>query len=438
MLEIGCGDGGNLLPMAAALPRSTFVGVDLAQEPVRRGAALAGELGLDNVQLRAADVRDLPPDLGEFDYVIAHGVYSWIPPDARAALLATCGRLLAPQGVAYVSYNAYPGSYVRDMARDALLFHVEHVSDPEQRMAQSRALIDLIARSSDAAAHGRALSDYMRELLARPDWLLFHDELSEFNTPVYFHEFAAHAGAHELQFLAEAHLADSQVAGLPEDVAAALSALPDDVVLREQYLDFVVNRMFRQTLLCRVGIPVRRTIEVEVLRGLSVAAPLRTDASPADLAGDERVRFTRPGGAYLETADASFKDVLTRLGRAWPRAIPFGDLAGTTPQRIGEALLGAHAERMVALHVEPPAPAARAGERPAAFAPARRQAEAGADLVTSLRHESVRMDDELARALLARLDGTRDRAALAAELRAQPDRLEDALARLAELSLLAA
>jgi SAM-dependent methyltransferase len=446
VLEIGCGDGGNLLPMAAALPSSTFVGVDLAHEPVARGSAAAAALGLANLELRRADVRELPPDLGTFDYVIAHGVYSWVPPDARAALLDAFRRLLAPQGVAYVSYNAYPGSYVRDMARDVLLFHVAHVADPERRMEQSRALIGLIARSSAAASHGTALSDYMRKLLERPDWLLFHDELGDHNTPVYFHEFAAHAAAHELQFLAEAHLADSRLRDLPADVGAALAALPDDAVVREQYLDFVLNRMFRQTLLCHAGVAVRRTLEVGVLRDLWVAADLSTGASPAEIAGEARVRFGVAGGGSVETADPAFKEVLARLGAAWPRAIRFADLAGTTPQRIGEALLSAHAERLVALHVQPPAPAIRPGERPAAFPLARRQAAAGAPLVTSLRHESVSLDDELGRSLVTLLDGSRDRAALARELRGlpggdaveTPGALDEALARLAALSLLIA
>jgi SAM-dependent methyltransferase len=402
--------------MALGLPRASCVGVDLAHEPIARGRALAAELGAGNVRLLQGDVEALPEDLGTFDYVIAHGLYSWIPPRARDALMAACGRVLAPRGVAYVSYNAYPGSYLRDMARDVLRFHVEAVREPEQRMAQARTLMEMLARTGQGA-FGGVLSDHMRRMLARPDWVLFHDELADINTPVYFHEFAAHAGRHGLQFLAEAHLADSRVGGLPDDVAAAFAALPDDVVLREQYLDFILNRMFRQTLLCRAEVPVRRTLEATRLLPLWVAAD----------------------GDGIETSDAAFGDVLSRLSRVWPRAIRFSELAGTTPQRIGEALLDAHAERLVELHVHPAQPVVKPGARPVASALARLQAAAGADIVTSLRHDNVRLDDEPGRRLLVALDGTRDRAALLDDLRPEggAEQLETALARLGRLGLLA-
>jgi SAM-dependent methyltransferase len=443
VLELGCGDGGNLLPMALELPRSEFVGIDLATEPVMRGTALARELGAGNLQLVQADLQELPDDLGSFDYLIAHGVYSWVPPGPRDALLAAAGRLLTPHGVAYVSYNAYPGSYLRDAARDVLRFHVEHEPDPERRMEQADALMRLIVRAGRASPHARALAEHLEAMLARPHWVVFHDELAEVNTPVYFHEFVAHARRHGLEFLAESHLADSQLLDLPPDVAAELERLPDDVVLREQYIDFVANRLFRQTLLCRADAPLRRELRATDLQSMWVAAPARTEATGAALDGSERVRFELAHGQVIETDDAQLKHALVRLGRAWPRCIRFADLAGAAPQRLGEALLGAHAERLVDLHVQPPA-AAPAGDRPVAAPLVRRQAAKGSVSVTSLRHATIRVEDELGRLLLTRLDGSRDRAALAAELHsaepAVPDAraaLDAALDRLARLSLLA-
>ena len=444
VLELGCGDGGNLIPMALGLPRSEFVGVDLAPEPVARGSALAAELGAANVRLLQGDLQALPDDLGAFDYVIAHGVYSWIPPGPRDALLAVCAERLTAHGVAFISYNAYPGSYLRDAARDMLRFHVAHEQDPERRMEQAGALMGRVVRAGRTSPHARALAEHLESMLARPRWVVFHDELAEVNTPVYFHEFVAHARGHGLDFLAESHLADSQLHDLPADVAAELGQLPDDVVLREQYIDFIANRLFRQTLLVRADAPVRRTLETARLQHLSVAAPARTAAGPGALAGSERVPFELAHGQVIETDDPQFKEALVRLGSAWPRAIPFPDLAGTAPQRLGEALLGAHAERLVDLHVHPPA-AERAGDTPIAAPLARRQAADGRSLVTNLRHAQIRVEDDLGRQLLARLDGTRDRAALAAELgRADPTvadpraALDAALAHLARLSLLAA
>jgi methyltransferase-like protein/trans-aconitate methyltransferase len=464
VLELGCGDGGNLVPMALDLPNSEFVGIDLAEQPIVRGTELAHDLGLTNVELRALDVQALPHDLGEFDYIVAHGLYSWIPPEPREALMAACGRHLAPQGVAFVSYNAYPGSYLRDMARDVLLFHVSKLDDPALRVGQARALMELVVDAQADTPYARVLREHMERLLDHRDWSLYHDDLAAVNTPVYFHEFVEHAGRHGLQFLAEAELAESQLPAVPEHVAAALEQLPDDVVLREQYMDFVRNRMFRQTLLCRAEARPHRRIGPEALANLWIASPVR----PADAEGDV-MTYQGPRGSAIETGDPLLKRTLEIVGQFWPQAVAFEDLverarlaiASThSPEedrrRLGDVLLRAAAGSLIHLHTHPPRVARSPGERPAASALARHQAQRGEHVVTTLRHGSVRIDDPLAAFLLTRLDGTRDRTALLADVNAfvddggldpdagvsappedeLPAALDHALDRLAELALL--
>lgn len=443
VLEIGCGDGGNLVPMALGLPDSEFVGIDLAEQPVARGTALARELGLANVALHVLDVQELPDDLGAFDYVLAHGVYSWIPPKPRDALLSACCAHLAPGGVAYVSYNAYPGSYLRDMARDVMLFHVRHLDDPARRVEQARALMEVVVGAQADTPYARVLREHMERLLARRDWSLFHDDLAAVNTPVYFHEFVAHARRHGLQFLAEAELAESQLPELPEHVAAALEQLPDDVVLREQYMDFIRNRMFRQTLLCHAEAELARMIGPEALAALWIASPVRLAA--------DGVTFHGPRGSSMRTHDPLVRRALTTIGESWPQAVAFADLAERSEdrRRLGGVLLRAAAAALVQLHTHPPRVARRPGSRPVASALARLQAARGDEVVTTLRHGSVRIEDPLAAFLLTRVDGTRDRAALLREVREfrapdvaappadeLPAALDRALDRLAELALL--
>jgi methyltransferase-like protein/cyclopropane fatty-acyl-phospholipid synthase-like methyltransferase len=467
VLEIGCGDGGNLIPMALGLPEAEFVGVDLAAAPVARGTALARELGADNVRLAQHDVQALPAELGAFDYVLAHGVYSWIPPKPRDALMAACAAHLAPDGVAYVSYNAYPGSYLRDMARDVMLFHVRHLDDPVKRVGQARSLMEMIVAANADTPYARALRDHMERLLAHRDWALFHDDLAAVNTPVYFHEFMEHAGRHGLQFLAEASLSQSHLPEVPVEVSEALNALPDDVVLREQYMDFVRNRMFRETLLCHADRRLERTISPEMLVGMWIASPVR--AAQDEVEPGAATIFHGPRGSSVETADPLLQRTLTILGKSWPQAVAFEDLverarltAGRNRsiaedrRRLGVVLLRAAAGSLVELHVHPPRPARRPGARPVASPLARLQAGRGDEAVTSLRHNSVRIEDPLAAFLLARLDGSRDRAALCDDVRAfvaagglepsagvsappdeeLPAALDAALARLAELALL--
>jgi len=447
VLELGCGDGGNALSIAATLPGAHVLGADAAAAAVARGAALAEAAGLENVALRAADFAALAEeaeygDLGAFDYVIAHGVYSWVPPAARVDLLACVRRCLAPQGIAFLSYNAYPGSYLRDMARDVLRFHLRDVADPARRLAGARELMQTIVAIEDPSPYARVLREQLERMLGAGDALLFHDDLADVSTPFYLHEVVEHAAAHGLRFLAEADLFESVMRDVPDSAARLMAALPDEAVVREQYLDFFKNRMFRQTLLCRAELPVRRALDDAALERLWISSSARAD-------GDA---FATPEGDTMTTSEPHVQAAMHVLIAAWPAAVPFAQLRAAAqaaagedvPEelvaaRLREVLLQAHLARLVELHgcAWPLAPGGAAGARPGASALARAQLAAGADVVSSLRHTNVRLDGPGDAELLARLDGTRDRAALAAELGRGEAEVDEALARLGALGLLA-
>jgi SAM-dependent methyltransferase len=412
VLELGCGDGGNLLPMAAVLPRARFTGVDVAAGPVAAGMESARAAGLSNAELLELDIGALPESLGEFDYVIAHGVYSWVPPRVRSALLAACDRHLAPHGVAYVSYNAYPGSHLRDMASEILAFHVRGATDPRERVERAHALMRTIVAANDPSPYGRVLREHMGRLLEHDDWLLLHDDLAEVNTPVYFHEFMRHARAHGLRFLAEADPADST------DGVDALDPISADVETREQYRDFLRNRMFRQTLLCRAEV---------ALHELAIPA----DVFAATAAQQAGARFELPSGAALESADPGVRDAMVELGARWPAGRPVTEL-GT----LRDVVRGAWRAGVVELRSHQPGAAARPGERPEASPFARLQLERGSDVVTTMLHTNVALKDDGARTLLGLLDGTRGRAALASELGASEAEIDAGLTALARLGLL--
>jgi SAM-dependent methyltransferase len=150
VLEIGCGDGANLIPMAFGLPQGEFVGLDIAARPLESGRERAAALGLGNVRLLELDLMELPADLGEFDHVVAHGFYSWVPEPVRDALLAACARHLRPSGVAYVSYNTQPGGHLRQMVREMMLYHVDRAPDSQTRIKQARALLRFVAEAQPA------------------------------------------------------------------------------------------------------------------------------------------------------------------------------------------------------------------------------------------------------------------------------------------------
>ena len=449
VLELGCGDAGNLAPMALALPDARFVGIDAAAGAIERGHRLADALGLQNVELVATRIQDFAPPEDGFDYVIAHGVYSWVPAPVRDRLLASCRTALAVDGVAYVSYNALPGGRLREALRDMLVFHTGGLDDARERVAQARELLRILLAGSPAdQPFAAAMRPHPERLVDSDDALLAHDELSEDNVSVYFHEFADHASRHGLQYLAEADFFEMQTGVVPEAVSDALREV-GDVVRREQYLDFLKGRMFRPTLLCRAEARIDRSPRPEVLERLAVSSPARAIGEPD---ADEQLTFEGPAGSALTTDHPLVARALARVGESWPAAVQVRELlAGETHERdrfaVCDALLRAYGANLVQLHVRPPSLSVRPGERPEASPLARHQAREG-PVVTNLRHASVRIEDDLGRRLVELLDGRRDRAALAAELRAfltesgtpVPDGLEDELERslrgLAGLALL--
>src|SRR5262249_54229313 len=148
VLEIGCASGGNIIPMAEQLPGSRFVGIDLSPVQVAAGQRTIERTRLTNVELRNTSVLDVDECLGTFDYVVSHGVYSWVPPAVQNKILEVCSRNLAPNGIAYVSYNTYPGWHMRGLIREMMCYHTARFHDAQTRIRQARALLDFLAKSA--------------------------------------------------------------------------------------------------------------------------------------------------------------------------------------------------------------------------------------------------------------------------------------------------
>ena len=143
VLELGCGTGGNLVPLADALPASRFLGIDLAAGQIAAARRDAAALGLRNVRFEACDLRDVPADVGRFDYIVCHGVYSWVPDEVRRGILAVCRQHLDEQGIAFLSFNALPGWHLRGMLRDVLRRMVPPGPAPDMAAAARRFLATL-------------------------------------------------------------------------------------------------------------------------------------------------------------------------------------------------------------------------------------------------------------------------------------------------------
>src|SRR5688500_9345912 len=342
--------------LAVALPRARFLGVDASERAIARGRALVDALGLTNLTLEVAAIEAFELPRARFDYVIAHGVYSWVGEPVRDRLLELCRSVLSDRGIAYVSYNALPGGRLSGALRDMLVFHTAGLDDPADQIEQARALLRLLVGSwSDEHEFGAIMRRQGERLLERSDETLFHDELAAVNQRVYFHEFVAHAERYGLQYLAEADFFEMQTGVLPEAVSDELLRV-EDPIRREQYLDFIKGRMFRQTLLCRAELEVDCSPQPLIVEALAVSSPAQPTGGP-DGAG--RVTFEGPSGSTLTTDHPLVTRALERIARSWPGAVRVRELI---PQQASKedreavcgALLRCYAGNLVQLHAMPP------------------------------------------------------------------------------------
>ncbi len=458
VLELGCAAGGNLIPLAATLPHAQFVGIDFSATAIARGAADIAALQLTNIQLQQRDIRSLDDSIGTFDYIIAHGVYSWVPTDVRDAVLDICARRLAPNGIAYVSYNTLPGWHARGAVRDAMRYHAQRFVDPLIKVQQARALLDFLAESLQASpsAYGAMLLDEAQRVRQQPDAYIFHDHLEVVNEPVYFHHFIAHAARHGLRYLADAEFRNMLTGDLSPQAGQTLGKIAPDLLQREQLLDFLRNQTFRRTLLTHENATLTRTLSPERLFNLRIA----TQAQPMNPTPDEKSgaqeSYRAPDGALLTTGRPLTKAAMMVLSQRAPLALGFDELCALALARLGAQqaatvvdrnelasdLLQAFAAGVVELHSMPSPFVAAPGTRPEASAVARLQAARGAQL-TNLRHEWITVDDE-SRRLLAELTGERGAPEIAARMwpalpnDAAQKKLHLALASLARQALLVA
>ncbi|MDX1891756.1 class I SAM-dependent methyltransferase [Mycolicibacterium sp. 050158] len=321
VLELGCAAGGNLIPFAAAHPAARAVGVDLSQVQIDQGRAHVHQLGLDNLELIAADLAQLDlRALGEFDFVIAHGLYSWVPPEVRDALLATIRAVLVPDGIAYVSYNTYPGWKAKETLRDAMLLASGASTTPQEKARDAREMVDFLATAAPTDSVLAAVVSVAREhALGFADSYLLHDELATFNAPCYFYEMVGHAGAHGLSYLGEAHVETMFPANFGPTVADYLDAKCGGVqVLVEQYLDFALNRMFRESLLVHAEAAARIRHQPDRGRfgGVHVAAWVPPAAEPTSI--DHARQEYVVSDATLFTNDPGVKAAMDALSARWP------------------------------------------------------------------------------------------------------------------------
>lgn len=416
VLEIGCASGGHILPLAAALPDARFLGVDLSPVQIAAGEARRQRLGLANVELRAGSFEELDQSDGEFDYIICHGVYSWIPEPLREALLRSIRDRLSPQGVAMVSFNVLPGWRLFQIARDAMLMHARLVGDPSQRLAGVGELFERLAHESrNTHSYGKFWRDEARRMARGGEAYWAHEIFEDSNAPETFVGFCDRLAAWGLTYLSECVLSANSEDTMAADGAQSIRALArGDRMAREAYIDIFSGRSFREAALvhaARAG-SFRDEPTAETLNELYFLPDLKLELR-ADPDAEDVFHLT-DGESDLGFRGAAVAEAMRGFVERRPGSARIGDLAPSVGSElrtaIGETLKAAVELGLAAALTTPVDCSTGLAERPKIWPLAASDATEG-ESTANLRHSAVRVDP-FQRFLAPMLDGTRRRSDL--------------------------
>ncbi|MBS0290381.1 MAG: methyltransferase regulatory domain-containing protein [Proteobacteria bacterium] len=433
VLELGCASGGNLIPMAFHFPTAEFLGIDLSEKQVAMGLKDIKALSLTNINILHQSISNFNvPD--KYDYIICHGVYSWVDTAVREKILQICHDNLATNGIAYISYNTYPGWNMVNSVREMMSWHTKNISDPSAKAQQARTLLKFITDGlqDDKSPYAEFLKGEINLLSKQPDSYLLHDHLSSFNQPVYFYQFMEAANKQQLSYLSDAFLATMFTDNLPPQFSKELNKI-NNIIVSGQYMDFIRNQRFRSTLLCHQALKVNRALKTEDVEQFYLqlmGTPNNPNFNEASIQEGKEIIFTH-GTLSLKAQNQLSQLALLILHENRYKPIHYNELCSKLAQRsnnndmafikkhLNESLnlLRAVFAGIVNLYSYPSIYTLEVKEKPIACPLARYQAKQQ-NFVTNRRHEPVGLDP-LTKTLLEHLDGTHDIHALEAVLEKQ-------------------
>ncbi len=258
VLELGATYGGNIISQAMHNPEATFVGIELSQDQVEKGNKIISDAKLDNVSLLQGDILNFDESLGNFDYIIAHGFYSWISDEMKDKLLDIISHHLADNGIAYVSYNTYPGWHTMEEVRQLMLFANRGYDEltHKEKVLRGKTVGSLVGAQilnyDNLKERNSKFLGALRSVMQKDDYYVGHDHLEPHNDPCYFYQFNDHLKAHNLSYVCDADLTLSMVRTYDDSIADKLEKLaPNSQADQEQYLDFMLDTTFRKSIICK-------------------------------------------------------------------------------------------------------------------------------------------------------------------------------------------
>jgi methyltransferase-like protein len=373
-----------------------------------------------------------------------------VPPALQNKILSIAAEQLAPHGVAYVSYNAYPGWHMRGIVREMMRYHAMRYDNPHRRIAEARRILEVVPKHAAGATNAayNQLLKFEADLLNRcDDHYIYHEHLEEHCQPLYFHEFIGRAREQGLDYLGEPHIGAMTPMNFGAEGNQALKSLSRDAIELEQFMDYFSNRTFRETLLHRAGRQPNYELQPSLVWPMYISGGGRPKEPPIDFTKGVQTTFISRAGNPVTTPLPLLKAAIVELTQRWPAAVSFGDLFAACCRRLelegtehartllGRAiLLVLTTSDMVEVSIEPSMFTVAPGDKPLASPLAREQAKSG-PVVTNLRHEPAALPPADQRALPA-LDGTNTAANIARLTKTSADVARSQIERFARMALL--
>ena len=416
ILEIGCAGGANLVPVALTYPKAECVGIDISSEQINQANTLKKGLNLKNITFQQADIAKLGKEIGKFDYIMCHGVFSWVPERIQNAILKFCKDHLNENGLAVISYNVLPGWGAVKTLRDMMMYHTKNFTDPKQQIQEARNLLSFLYENTPGTDHSykSVIEREIKILKNTNDSYVFHEHLETENHQFYLHEFVEKVQSNDLAYVSDTELSAMYLGNFNEKIRNTLSAIKD-IVRQEQYIDFIINRRFRHSIITHAKntANLRRNLKHEDIMDYYVAANFKPEPAP-----NAKTKFKKNDGNNEFTVSDEKSEIILRTLAEKTIPIKIKDLVAEIQKKSqyknmsgldsiflknGLSLM---LQNFIILSSTPPAFDTGIAKKPRAYSFARYQASLPHTVrVTNMKMANLNVDS-FTRVLLPLLDGT--------------------------------
>lgn len=428
VLELGCSTGENLIPLACAYPNSNFLGLDISKKQIAKASELVNLFELKNISFQVKDIASFEEGSEKYDYIICHGVFSWVDSETQESIFKLLRGRLSENGIGVISYNCHPGWQMRNRLKEIVSYADQANDSIEERCVRARKSLEVFLALLEEEYHPNSLllKKEIHHVLAQSDSYLVHEVLNSSASSSMVSEFLSSAEEKDLQYLGDGRPSRMRFHKFHEEQldhkhATAFSELATDEKKREQYIDFLFPVAFRSTLLCHKEQEISRSGVLGRIKEFYIASSLRLVDADSPIQNVETHEFFDSRGITREFQDPILKAALVALSDRWPKWIKFSEMRSEVEAILASfgarqvffsnaewANLSAQLERLfydgsVEFHTQPPIFSLDIEEKPEVSAISRKQVE-DEGWATNLRNEYVVLGD-IERRLFRLLDG---------------------------------